>query len=764
MSDLRLSFRSATTVLQAGVLTGSLFLGVLGAGAAPALAAATPMVDLGQASTYAVLSGASVGNTVSAPTGPHTTLRGDLGVKVATEPTGFPPGVVTGTSRIGTAAAAAAHADVVTAYTEVKDRTGGVALAGALAGATIAPGLHTIAGAASNTTTVTLDGGGNPNAVFVFQINGAMAFAAGSHVVLTNGARASRVFWQVNGAGAVGANADFAGTLMAMDAVAMGAGTMVNGRAFARNGALTLDANEFYSSPPAVTIAGGSAAITTDTTPTIGGTTDVEAPGIITVTVGGQTLTTTPSDGAWSVTSALLANATYPVIASVTDAVGNSGGATQQLTVDTVLPVVTIDDGPSALTNDPTPTISGTSDAAVGTEIRVTVDAQTRKALVHSDATWNVTPSALTDGTRTVSAAVTDPAGNVGSDSQQLTVDTAAPAVTILGGATALTNDATPEISGTADDAAGQTVTVDLADETLSGQVQPDGTWSLLAAALIDGPHRVVMTVSDAAGNRARFTQWLTIDTVSPVVAISGGETASTSDTSPTIRGTDAVPGTTITVTIGGQTLTTLVQSDGTWNATPTSLGAGAWPVVVSTPDPAGNVGSATQTLTIAAAAPDPGGTGGTTSPAPLGGPLVIPTPTPTSTPVPADGGPTSTVATTTVAPSTSQRVTGSVLSIATKVTAPAKGAVVVTAGGTVKIKGAKKAIKLITKTVTVHAGQTLTLKLTPKGTKKAVKAALKTIKTAIKRGKKVTATITLKIVDAAGHTRNATRTVKLTK
>ena len=754
MSDLRLSFRCATTVLQAGVLTGGLlFLGLLGAGVAPALAAATPMVDLGQASTYAVLSGASVGNTVSPPAGPHTTLRGDLGVKVATEPTGFPPGVVTGTSRIGTAAAAAAHADAVTAYTEVKDRTGGAALAGALAGATISPGLHTIAGAASNTTTVTLDGGGNPNAVFVFQINGAMAFAAGSHVVLTNGAQASRVFWQVNGAGAVGANAEFAGTLMAMDAVAMGAGTMVNGRAFARNGALTLDANEFYSSPPAVAITGGSSAITTDTTPQISGTTDVEAPGIVTVTVGGQTLTATPSDGAWSVTAALLANATYPVAASVTDAVGNTGSATQQLTVDTVLPVVTIDDGPTALTNDPTPTLSGTSDAAIGTEIRVNIDSQIRKALVHSDATWNVTPSALSDGTRTITAAVIDPAGNAGTDSQELTVDTTAPAVATLGGADALTNDATPEISGTADVAPGRTVTVYLADETLSGQVQPDGTWSVLAAALIDGPHRVVMTVSDTAGNRASFTQWLTVDTVSPVVAIAGGATASTNDTSPTIRGSDAVPGTTVTVTVGGQTLTTLVQGDGTWNVTPTPLGAGAWPVVVSTPDPAGNVGSATQTLTI-----DPAAS------LPLGGPLVTPTPTPASTSTPAGGGPTSTVATTTVAPSTSQRVSGSVLSIATKVTAPAKGAVVVTASGNVKIKGAKKAIKLTTKTVTVRAGQTLTLKLKPKGTKKAVKAALKTIKAAVKKGKKVTATITLKIVDAAGHTRNATRTVKLTK
>ena len=621
MSDLRLSFRCATTVLQAGVLAGSLlFLGLLGAGVAPALAAATPMVNLGQASTYAVLSGASVGNTVSAPGGPHTTLRGDLGVKVATEPTGFPP--ASSSARAGSAppAAAAAHADVVTAYTEVKDRTGGVALAGALAGATIAPGLHTIAGAASNTTTVTLDGGGNPNAVFVFQINGAMAFAAGSHVVLTNGARASRVFWQVNGAGAVGANADFAGTLMAMDAVAMGAGTMVNGRAFARNGALTLDANEFYSSPPAVSIAGGSAAITTDTTPTIGGTTDVEAPGIVTVTVGGQTLTTTPADGAWSVTSALLANATYAVAASVTDAVGNLGSATQQLTVDTVLPVVTIDDGPSVLTNDPTPTITGTSDAAPGTVIRVTIDAHTRTALVQPAGTWNVTPTALADGTRTVTAAVTDPAGNEGTDSQELTVDTIAPAVTITGGADALSNDPTPEIAGTAGAAPGATVTVYVANETLSGPVQAGGTWSVLAAALADGPHRVVMAVSDAAGNRARFTQWLTIDTVSPRVAITGGATAATSDFDPTITGTsDAAPGTTVTLSIAGQTRTTLLQADGTWNATPTAIGAGTWPVVASAPDPAGNVGSATQDLTIAAASTQ------TDSPPPLGAPLAVP-------------------------------------------------------------------------------------------------------------------------------------------
>ena len=69
-------------------------------------------------------------------------------------------------------------------------------------------------------------------------------------------------------------------------------------------GALTLDNNQFYSAPPAVAIDGGSTAYTTNTTPTISGTTDVEAPGHVTVTVNGQTLTATPSGGTWSVTSA----------------------------------------------------------------------------------------------------------------------------------------------------------------------------------------------------------------------------------------------------------------------------------------------------------------------------------------------------------------------------------------------------------------------------------------------------------------------------
>jgi hypothetical protein len=721
--------------LRLGALVGCLLIAGFGSAVPCAVAAPTTMVDLGEASTYAVLSGASVGNTVSAVGAPHTTLRGDLGVKANTQPTGFPPGIVIGAVDVGNAAAAQAHTDLVAAYNDVAGRTGGAALAGALAGATIPPGLHTIAGAVSNTTTVTLDGGGNPNAVFVFQVNGAMAMAAGSHVVLINGAQASRVFWQVNGAGAIGANADFAGTLMALDAVAVGNGTVVNGRAFARNGALTLDANEFYSAPPVVTIAGGATAITTDTTPTISGTTDVEAPAVVTVTINGQTLTATPSGGAWSVTSAILANGTYPVVSSVSDGAGNPGNATQQLTVDTVLPVVTLDGGPSVTTNDPTPTIAGTSDVAPGTVVHVAVGSQTLTALVQSGGTWNVTPNALTDGTRSVTASVTDPAGNPGTDSQVLTVDTAAPAVTIAGGTNALTNDATPDISGAADVGPGTTMSVTLADETLTGVVQSDGTWSVTATALSDGPHRVTMTVSDAAGNAASFTQTLTVDTVPPAVAITGGATATTSAADPTIAGTsDAAPGTIVTVSIAGQTMTALLQANGTWNATPTLVAEGTWAVVASVADPAGNLGSARQILTIAANALPGSG-----------------------------GGSINAVASTTVTRDGSQKVKGSSLSIGTKVTAPAGSRVVATAHGTVKIKGVKQAIKLTSTTAAIAAGQSRTLRLTPKGTKTAAKAALTKVKSAIRAGKEVTATITVKIVDAAGNTREVRRTVKLT-
>jgi len=599
MSSLESSSRRLRLARRLVVLAAGLLICGFGPAVESAVAATTPVVNLGLASSYAVLSGASVGNTVNAAGAPFTTLRGDLGVAASTQPTGFPPGIVTGTIRVGSTVAPA-YADLLSAYNDVAGRTGGTALPGDLAGVTLSPGLHSTAAAVANTGTVTLDGGGDPNAVFVFQIGGALAMAAGSNVTLTNGASAANVFWQVAGAASVGANSKFAGTLMANPAIAVGAGTVFNGRALSLNGAISLDSDDFYSAPPVVTIAGGATAITDNSTPTISGTTDVAPPGVVTVTIAGQTLTATPAAGSWSVKSASVANGAYSVVASATDGAGNQGSATQQLTVDTVAPVITLDGGPSVLTNDRTPTISGTSNVAAGTVVHATVGTQHLTALVQPGGAWNVRTTALSDGTRTVTAVVRDPAGNRGTASQVLTIDTRPPVVTITGGERRLTNQKDPVISGTANVAVGTTVTVTLADQTLKGLVQQGGTWSVTAVRLADGPHRVIMSVSDGAGNRASFTQILTVDTVAPTVTITGGAAWTTYNLDPTIRGTsNAAAGTTVTVSVAGQTMQTLLQANHTWNATPTLVGEGTWQVVASASDPAGNVGSAWQTLTI---------------------------------------------------------------------------------------------------------------------------------------------------------------------
>jgi hypothetical protein len=631
----RISLSSTTRFAKArrlSALAGGLLVCALAA-APSALAASTPTVNLGRASSYAVISGASVANLGA------STVRGDLGAPAS--PSGFPPGVVTGAIQVGSADASA-YTDMQAAYTEVQARTGGTAFP-VLPGATLTPGLYSAAAAVAvaASDTVTLDAGGNPNAIFVIQVNGALSLGAGAKVKLTGGAQASNVFWAVNGAFSVGAGGQFAGTALATTTGTIGTGSLVNGRVLVQT-AVTMDTDEFYSAPPTVAIAGGATADINDSAPTISGTTNVGASGTVTVTVDGQTLTATPAnDGSWSVSPTILANATYTVLASTTDGAGNVGSATQQLTIDTTPPLITLDGAPTVLTDNPTATISGTTDAASGTLIAVDVEAQTLSAvvngtpivemvgqqtltaLVQSTGTWNVTPAHMGEGTRTVTAAVTDPAGNTSTATEQLTVDTVAPAVSITGGATALTDSATPTIAGTTDAPSGAVVTVTLADQTLTGPVQSDGTWSVTSAHLADGPHRVVMTVSDAAGNQASAVQTLTVNTIAPVVTITGGANATTTSVNPTLSGsTDATPGSTVTVTLAGQTLTALVQPDGSWNATATGVAAGGWQAVATVTDPAGNVGSATQTLTITPGATGdtrPSGSAGATGPA--GGP-----------------------------------------------------------------------------------------------------------------------------------------------
>ena len=287
---------------------------------------------LGSAATFSVLGWTGVTNS----SGP-TTVSGDLGVSPSSSVVGFPPGVVGGEIHAGDTVAAQAQADLLTAYDNADARTPTSEIAGDQNGKTLHPGVHHAAAAIGLTGTLTLDGDGDPNALFIIQVDAALTTAANSNVVLINGARASNVYWQVLGAADTGADATFAGTIMAKGAITLGANTVLIGRALSRGAVTFANSTIRFTEalPPTITIAGGQAQLTKDSTPTIIGTTNAVAGRTVTVTVDGQTLTTTVlSDGTWAVTANTLLAGTYPVVAKVRDAAGNAGFATQQLTAE----------------------------------------------------------------------------------------------------------------------------------------------------------------------------------------------------------------------------------------------------------------------------------------------------------------------------------------------------------------------------------------------------------------------------------------------
>ncbi|MCW2799314.1 MAG: hypothetical protein JWQ70_786 [Aeromicrobium sp.] len=300
--------------------------------AAATVTTAAPGPSLGSAAAFSILGFTGVTSTGV------STVSGDLGVSPSNAVTGFPPSVVGGDIHAGDVAAALGQADLLLAYaaTSLLIPTK-PDFAGDLNGLTLHPGIRHTAAAFTLTGTLTLDGDGDPNALFIFQVGAALNTAAASHLVLINGAKASNVFFQVLGAAGTGANSTFAGTILANGAITLGADSELIGRALSR-GAVTMAGNTVrftVALPPAVTIDGGATRLTKSATPTLSGTTTAAPGRTVTVTVAGQTLTTTvQAGGIWSVTAGSLLANTYSVVAKVRDSAGNAGFATQTLTAE----------------------------------------------------------------------------------------------------------------------------------------------------------------------------------------------------------------------------------------------------------------------------------------------------------------------------------------------------------------------------------------------------------------------------------------------
>jgi hypothetical protein len=192
-------------------------------------------IDLGSAGKFAVLAGTTVTNTGL------SVVNGNSGIWPGTALTGFGPGVVNGTIDTGDTAAQHGQASLTIAYNDAAGRTSVdiVGLAGDLGGRTLTPGLYKSTSGLAITGTLTLAGKG----VYIFQIASALTINNGSGVVLTGGAQASEVFWQVGSSATLGTTSSLKGTILALTSISNATGGTLDGRALARNGAVTLDTN-----------------------------------------------------------------------------------------------------------------------------------------------------------------------------------------------------------------------------------------------------------------------------------------------------------------------------------------------------------------------------------------------------------------------------------------------------------------------------------------------------------------------------------------
>ncbi|HCA7456010.1 TPA: Ig-like domain-containing protein [Enterobacter roggenkampii] len=376
----------------------------------------------------------------------------------------------------------------------------------------------------------------------------------------------------------------------------------------------------------------------------ISGITTAEAGQTVTVTLGGKSYTAqVQQGGVWSVNVpgsdlTALADNGYTVQVSVSDAAGNPGSAGKTITLDATPPTVSFnvvagDDVINSVEHGQAQIVSGSATGAnVGDKLIITLGSHQYTTTVDASGNWSVgvpasVISALTDGTVTLSATITDSAGNSSTQTHDVVVNTASVALTVNtvsgddvinaaeAGSSLVINGSSAQF------ASGTQVTVTLNGKTYTATIQSDGTWTTTVpaadvGALADGArYQVSVSAQDSAGNSASATHGISVDTTAPVVSIGTLSVddmlnAAEAQQPLTVHGSSsAEAGQTVTVTLGGKTYTALVGSDGTWTldvpaADLAALSQGALTVTASVNDKAGNSGQITHTLTVDTVAP----------------------------------------------------------------------------------------------------------------------------------------------------------------
>ncbi len=467
---------------------------------------------------------------------------------------------------------------------------------------------------------------------------------AGQTVTVTFGGKTYTASVAANGSWSTSVPAADMAALRNGDASAQASVSNVNG-----NNATTTHAYSVDASVPTVTIntiAGDDIlnAAEAGAALTITGSSTAEAGQTVTVTLNGANYTgTVQTDGSWSISvppadlSALTAS-NYTVSAAVSDKAGNPASVNHNLTVDTSVPVVTIntvagDDVINATEHAQAQIISGSATgAATGSTVTVTIGTNTFTTVLDASGNWSVgvpasVVSALANGTVTINASVTDAAGNSGSATHQVTVNTGLPSITFnaISGDNVLNADEKGQpltISGSSTGlATGAQVTVTLNGHNYSATTDAAGNWTLTVpvsdlAALGQANYIVSASATSAAGNTASSQANLLVDSGLPGVTINtvAGDdiiNAAEAGAAQTISGvvTRAAAGDTVTVTLGGNTYTAQVQADLSWSvsvpaADLQALGNGDLTITASVTNANGNTGSGTRDITIDANLP----------------------------------------------------------------------------------------------------------------------------------------------------------------
>jgi uncharacterized repeat protein (TIGR02543 family) len=202
-------------------------------------------INLGSAGNFAILAGSGVSNT-----GVTTHIIGDVGAFPTATINGLLAGNVDGilyTSAdpiVGLAKTA-----LTTAYNDAQSRSlNAISLPGQLGGLTLAPGLYVnsstsgISGTGANGI-LTLDAGGDANAVWIFKMGSTLVTDAGTSIVLAGGAQAKNIYWAVGTSATLGTNSIFYGNILADQAITLTTGATLYGRALTRIAAVTLDSS-----------------------------------------------------------------------------------------------------------------------------------------------------------------------------------------------------------------------------------------------------------------------------------------------------------------------------------------------------------------------------------------------------------------------------------------------------------------------------------------------------------------------------------------